>query len=97
AWAVVRSAAWALAPGWNRNEHGQVADPSTLMLVIATRGSSTHLGYQVRSVPVDASKCGNQTNAERSSFRSGLSPSDGNRNQQAIATRSPCPWACHPN
>jgi hypothetical protein len=36
-----------------------------------------------------ASKCGNQTHAERSSFRWGLSPSDGNRNQQAIATRSP--------
>ena len=36
-----------------------------------------------------ASKCDTQTHAERSSFRWGLSPSDGNRNQQAIATRSP--------
>jgi len=36
----------------------------------------------------DASKCGKKTHAERSSFRWGLSPSDGNRNQQAIATRS---------
>jgi RHS repeat-associated protein len=58
-------------------------------MLVRPGGSSTHLGYQVRSFPVDASKRSNQTNAERSSFRWGLPPSDGNRNQQATATRSP--------